>query len=76
MPILLTLHSILRWLTILAALGAIFKLTEGLLQKKEYNKTSSGLVAAFGGLMDTQLLLGLLFFIWNGLAGAGFPRQR
>jgi hypothetical protein len=37
---------------------------------------TGGLVSAFAGLMDTQLLLGLMFFLWNGLAGAGFPRQR
>lgn len=73
---LLTLHSIVRWLVILVALAAIVKLTIGLLKKQDFDTMTGGLVSAFGGLMDTQLLLGLLFFIWNGLAGAGFPRQR
>lgn len=73
---LLTIHSIVRWLTIFAALGAIVKLTLGLLKKQDYDKMTGGLVSAFGGLMDTQLLLGLVFFIWNGMAGAGFPRER
>lgn len=73
---LLTIHSIVRWLTVLVALGAIIKLTLGLLKKQDYDKMTGGLVSAFGGLMDTQLLLGLMFFLWNGLAGAGFPRQR
>lgn len=73
---LLTLHSIVRWLVILVALAAIVKLTIGLLKKQDFDTMTGGLVSAFGGLMDTQLLLGLLFFVWNGLAGAGFPRQR
>lgn len=73
---LLTLHSIVRWLVILVALAAIVKLTVGLLKKQDFDTMTGGLVSAFGGLMDTQLLLGLLFFVWNGLAGAGFPRQR
>jgi len=73
---LLTLHSIVRWLVILVALAAIVKLTVGLLKKQDFDTMIGGLVSAFGGLMDTQLLLGLLFFVWNGLAGAGFPRQR
>lgn len=73
---LLTLHSIVRWLVILVALAAIVKLTIGPLKKQDFDTMTGGLVSAFGGLMDTQLLLGLLFFVWNGLAGAGFPRQR
>jgi hypothetical protein len=73
---LLTLHSIVRWVVILAAVAAIVKLVIGLAQKGDYDKTTRGLVSAFSGLMDTQVLLGLLFFVWNGMAGAGFPRQR
>ncbi len=76
MMFLLTLHSIVRWLAILLALAAIVKLVIGLIQKQDYDKMTGGLVSAFAGLMDTQLLLGLMFFLWNGLAGAGFPRQR
>lgn len=76
MLFLLTLHSIVRWLVILAAVAAIVKLVIGLVQKSDYDKMTRGLVSAFAGLMDTQLLLGLLFFVWSGMAGAGFPRHR
>ncbi|MDX9992768.1 MAG: hypothetical protein RBS68_12085 [Anaerolineales bacterium] len=76
MLFLLTLHSIIRWLVILVAIAAVIKLAIGLLQKQEYDKLTGGLVSAFSGLMDTQLLLGLIFFLWNGMAGAGYPRQR
>jgi heme A synthase len=76
MLFLLTLHSIVRWLVILVAVAAIVKLLIALFKRQDDDKMTSGLVSAFAGLMDTQLLLGLMFFIWNGLAGAGFPRQR
>jgi hypothetical protein len=76
MLFLLTLHSIIRWLVILVALAAIVKLVIGLVKKQGYDKMTGGLVSAFAGLMDTQLLLGLMFFIWNGLAANYFPRER
>lgn len=71
MTLLLTLHSILRWVIVLAALAIIIKFALGLIQNQPYDKTARGLVSAFGGLMDTQLLLGTAFFVWSGLAIQG-----
>ena len=71
MTLVLTLHSIVRWLTVLVAVAAIFKLALGWLGKQPFDKTTRALVGAFGGLMDTQLLLGLIFFFWNGLSIPG-----
>lgn len=71
MTLLLTLHSILRWGIVLVALALIIKFALGLIQKQPYDKTARGLVSAFGGLMDTQLLLGTAFFVWSGLAIQG-----
>lgn len=68
MALLLTLHSIVRWLIILVALAALVKLALGWWKKQPYDGLARGLTGAFSGLMDTQWLLGLLFFIWNGLA--------
>ncbi len=71
MTLLLTLHSILRWVIVLAALAIIIKFALGLIQKQPYDKAARGLVSAFGGLMDTQLLLGTAFFVWSSLAIQG-----
>lgn len=78
MIILLTLHSLVRWAVVLVALATILKFALGLAQKQPYDKAARGLAAGFSGLMDTQLLLGLLFFILNGAAiEGGFAiRQR
>jgi hypothetical protein len=73
---LLTLHSIIRWIIVIVAVAVIVKFTIGWLQNKPFDKMANGLASAFSGLMDTQFLLGLIFFIWSGLAGAGFPGYR
>ncbi len=67
MLILLTIHSIVRWLLVLVALALIARLIIGLVKKQPFDKMANGLTSAFGGLMDTQLLLGLLYFVWNGM---------
>ncbi|GAB4493354.1 MAG: hypothetical protein Fur0016_03920 [Anaerolineales bacterium] len=71
MTLLLTLHSILRWVIVLAALALIIKFALGLINKQPYDKAARGLTSAFSGLMDTQLLLGTVFFAWSGLAIQG-----
>jgi uncharacterized membrane protein YfhO len=69
---LLTVHSIVRWAVTLVALVLVARLALGLVKKQPFDKMASDLTSTFGGLMDMQLLLGLLFFIWNGmLAGFG-----
>ncbi|MEJ5224341.1 MAG: hypothetical protein WHV44_07785 [Anaerolineales bacterium] len=67
----LTLHSLVRWLTILVAAALIIKFAIGLLKKQPYDKTANALAGAFGGTMDLQLTLGFIFFIWNGMMVEG-----
>jgi len=36
-----------------------------------------GLISGFTGLIDLEVVLGFIYFFWNGLAsGAGFPSFR
>lgn len=76
MTILLTLHSLNRWLVTLAAIALIVRLIIGLVKKQPFDKTASALTSAFTGLMDVQMLLGLLFFVLDGLGKTGFPLYR
>src|SRR5512145_71260 len=71
MTILLTIHSLVRWAIVLVALAAVIKFTLGLAQKRSYDRAAGGLAASFSGLMDTQALLGILFFVINGAALEG-----
>lgn len=76
MAILLTIHSITRWLVTLAALALLYRLIMGLIRKQTFDKNTTVLTNVFGGLMDTQLLLGVMFFILDGLGKTGFPPYR
>jgi len=77
MQILLQIHSDTRWLVVILGIAAIVKFLIGWLGKGSFKKADRLLAAAFSGLMDLQAALGLVFFLWNGLATEiGFPRQR
>ena len=76
MDFLLTLHSILRWIIIIVAALAIFKFALGWAMNSSFKGMDRGLAAGFSGLLDTQVLLGLIFFLWTGFNGAGFPGYR
>lgn len=76
MNILLEAHSIVRWAIVIAAALAIVKFTLGWLTNTTFKGMDRGLAAGFSGLMDTQVLLGLIYFVWTGVTGAGFPGYR
>jgi len=77
MNILLSIHSILRWLIVVVAAIAVIKLALGWLRGSAFSGMDRGLASGFSGLIDLQVLLGFIFFFWNGLAtGIGFPLYR
>ena len=76
MSILLIIHSITRWLAVLAATALVVRLGLGLVKKQAFDKSANALSMVFSGLMDTQMLLGLLLLLLSGLAGVGFPAFR
>jgi hypothetical protein len=70
--LLLTIHGELRWLIVLVAVVAIVKFAHGWLTKAEYKGMDRGLLAAFSGLLDLNLLLGLILMI---TLGVGVPAR-
>ena len=75
MNVLLMAHSGVRWLIMLVGLFALVRFLLGWLRKSEFAKMDRGLASGFSGLMDLQLLLGFIFFFWNG-AVVGYPMTR
>ena len=69
------LHSLVRWAIVFVGLFALAKFLVGWARKSEFTKNDRRLSAGFSGLMDLQVTLGLIFFIWNGMA-VGFPMFR
>lgn len=76
--ILLTVHSWVRWLALLAAIIALVKHLIGWLGGGRYDGTARGSMAAFTGLLDLNVLIGLIQLIagWSGYAAGGFPRTQ
>jgi hypothetical protein len=76
MQILLMIHSIVRWLIVVVAVIAIVKFALGWWRGGAFGAMDRGLASGFSGLLDLQVTLGLVYFIWNGLAEEGFPAFR
>lgn len=77
-PIVLTVHSWLRWVILLVALLALAKHIAGLVRGSAYDALSARLLTAFSGLMDLQALIGLVTLIvgWRAFSAAGFPMNQ
>ncbi|NUM45569.1 MAG: hypothetical protein HUU38_12765 [Anaerolineales bacterium] len=75
MGFVLMFHSILRWLIVIVAVVALVKLGMGWLRGQKFEKMDRGLVSGFSGMMDLQLLLGLIFLIGDGMT-SGYPMYR
>ena len=67
MDFVLTLHSINRWIIVVVAVIALIKFLIGWLRSSTYQSADRGLMAAYTGLLDLQLLLGLVLLIDLGL---------
>lgn len=76
MDILLMFHSILRWLIVIVAFAAIIKFGIGAFSGGAFKPVDRGLSSGFSGLMDAQVLLGLVYFLWSGIASSAWPSYR
>jgi len=76
MNFLFMLHSHFRWLLVLVIIIALIKFLVGWLAKSNYSKMDAAIFKTFSGFVDLQVLLGLIYLIWSGIAGMGFPRFR
>lgn len=62
--ILLPLHSILRWILVIASLAAVGRAFYGWLGKKPWLKLDNQLGMAFTMAMDMQVLVGLILYFF------------
>jgi uncharacterized membrane protein YphA (DoxX/SURF4 family) len=62
------IHSINRWVIVVVAAIALIKFLMGWLRDANYQPTDRGLMAGYTGLLDLQLLLGIILLIGLGLS--------
>jgi len=63
-PVVLTIHSILRWLVVLSAVFAIIRAITGLSFKRGWMAMDNRAGQWFTILMDLQLLLGIILYFF------------
>jgi hypothetical protein len=73
MDIVLAVHSIVRFLILLAAVIGIVKALISLVQKAKSDHLDQSVASAFLGLYDLQALLGVLIILLGGLSQAIHP---
>jgi len=76
LSILFGTHSLVRWIIVAVSLIALIWFVLVWLRGMRNEKADRRLMAAFTGLIDLQVLLGVIYILWSGFAGAGFPRYR
>ena len=65
--ILLTIHSIVRWVAVVVAIAAIVWFLMVWLGGRRNERADRGLMSGFTGMLDLQVLLGILLIITGGL---------
>ena len=73
MDIVLLLHSLVRFLILIAAVVGIVKALISFAQKRAADTLDQTMASAFLGLYDLQVLLGILIILLGGLTQAIHP---
>ncbi|NLE52672.1 MAG: hypothetical protein GX613_14845 [Chloroflexi bacterium] len=76
MSTLYRIHSDWRWIIVLLAVAAIVRLAIGLFGRQEYDRSSRILTLLFSISVDIQVLIGLVYFVWQGIENDLWPRYR
>jgi len=63
-PIILALHNIVRWIVVVTAILALVRAYRGWLRKGDWKDADRRAAVFFTSAMDTQLLLGLLLYLF------------
>jgi hypothetical protein len=71
--IVLTLHSIVRWLVVIVGIVAMVKLALGWFGKKPFTRADNSLTMLFSMSLDIQVLIGLITLVILSIQ-AGFER--
>lgn len=70
--ILLPIHSIVRWLLVIAVVVAVARAFMGWFGKKSFTALDNKIGLAFTSLMDLQLLIGLILYVISPILQTAF----
>jgi len=67
--LILTLHNITRWIFLVLGIVVLVRSFSGWLKKSEYQNRDKKLSSIFAGVLDLQILLGIILYFTKGWAG-------
>lgn len=76
MNTLFEIHSGLRWLILLLAALALIRLAVGLFAAQAYDRAATLLMRLLAAAIGIQMLIGLIYLIWNGIDADYWPTGR
>lgn len=76
MQTLFYLHSGLRWVVVLLALLLLVWTLLAWRTNRTEDALTSPLLSAYSAVLGIQVVVGLIYLIWMGAAGAGYPLYR
>ncbi len=76
MELLLTIHSVLRWLIVALGAAALLKFLIGWFGKTPFQPLDRGLMSGYAGSVDLNVTLGIVLLLWLGLSTGSWPAYR
>lgn len=76
LPVLLDIHSIIRWIVVVVAAAAALKFVLGWTRRTPWQAADRGLMSAFTGLIDLNVTLGIVMLLILGIQSGDWPRER
>jgi hypothetical protein len=73
---LLKIHGDVRWVIVVVAVLALIRLVWGLIREKPYDRMTQRSVMAFSTVLDIEVLLGIVYFTWDGAKYGNWPQYR
>ena len=76
MNIVYRVHWLIPWSILILGMFIIVRFARAYMDGRAFTSMDSRLLSAFSRLIGFQAALGLLYFLWSGFAGVGFPGYR
>ena len=76
MGLLLMLHSLVRWVIVIVTVVALVRFLLVWLGNQPEKPYDNTIMTVFVRVAEVQMLLGLIYLLWSGAAGAGFSSYR
>jgi hypothetical protein len=72
----LLIHSVVRWAVVVFALIVLARLLIGWLQRRDFTPLDGKLTRWFTMAFDIQVLIGIVYLVWSGIADGNWSHHR